>query len=183
MERNPFFSALRNKTLPYFYCSCAVHPLRMACHSANSHVFYRVNIAIHLMQLQPILAARWNAMLKQRSSLKEVQALKAWMALWIKKRHFELHLAVEQRVAKSAERGCKDGKVPPWAAEALAGRLWAHRVWLGAAASWAHCSTPNTFQMMNMMQTYWKKNIFLKRKTITSQSKTMKLNRRYVGIK
>lgn len=36
------------------------------------------------MQLQPILAARWNTMLKQRSILKEVQALKPWMALWIK---------------------------------------------------------------------------------------------------
>lgn len=73
--------------------------------------------------------------------------------------------------------------VPPSPAKALAGRLWAHRIWLGAAASWAQCSAPNTFQMMNMMQTYWKKNIFLKRKTITSQSKTMKLNRRYTDIK
>lgn len=69
---------------PSFYCSYAVYPLRKDCHSADSHVFYRVNIAIHLMQLQPILAARWNTMLKQRSSLEEIQALKPWMALWIK---------------------------------------------------------------------------------------------------
>lgn len=69
---------------PSFYCSYAAYPLRMACHSANSYVFYRVNIAIHLMQLQPILAAGWNMMLKPRSSLKEIQPLKSWMASWIK---------------------------------------------------------------------------------------------------
>lgn len=73
--------------------------------------------------------------------------------------------------------------VPPLPAECFAGLLWVHRLWLGAAASSAQCSSPNTFQMMNMMQTYWKKNIFLGRKTITSQSKTMKLNRCYMGIK
>lgn len=162
----------------------------MACHCANPHVFYRVNIAIHLMQLQPILAARWDTVLKQRNHLKEIQALKPWMALWIKKGilNYTWKWSREQQSPCSAVQGREGGAVAglavaPSPAEALAGRLWAHWIWLGAAASWAQCSTPNTFQMMNMMQTYWKKNIFLRRKTITSQSKTMELNRRYMSIK
>lgn len=73
--------------------------------------------------------------------------------------------------------------VPLLPAGYFAGLLWAHQLWLGAAASSAQCNASNMFQMMNMMQTYWKKNIFLGRKTITSQSKTMKLNWCYVGIK
>lgn len=82
------------------------------------------------------------------------------------------------------EEGAVPGQaVPPLPAEYFAGLLWAHWLWLGAAASSVQCSSPNTFQMINMMQTYWKKMIFLGRKTITSQSETMELNQCYVGIK
>lgn len=92
-----------------FHCSYAVYPRRTVCHSTNSPVFYGLNIAIHLRQLQPILAARWNMMLKQRNSLEEIQALKPWMALWIKNAF--LNYTWKWRSAKSLEHG-EGGAVP-----------------------------------------------------------------------
>lgn len=102
----------------------------------------------------------WNreAVLKKYKLLNHEWLCGSKMPFWITPGNEVESDEVSGAWVQPREGGAVPGQaVPPSPAEYLAGLLWAHRLWLGAAASSAQCSVPNTFQMMNMMQTYWKK--------------------------
>lgn len=114
MEINPFFSPLWNKTLPIFLlllcCTSTENGLsfcKLSCILQSQHCYSSHATAANLgCQVKHDVETE-----KQPQRSTSSRTVNGFVD---QKQHFELHLEMKQRAAKSPERGCKDGKEERW---------------------------------------------------------------------